>query len=368
VESSDLRETPLIEEHRKLGARLVPFAGWTMPVQYEGVVKEHHAVREAAGIFDVSHMGELELTGGHALAVVDYLVTNDVKKLVDGQAMYTVCCNEQGTILDDLIVYRKDAERFMIVCNASNRDKISAHFGKAAENHCGFHDLSDQTALIALQGPKAFEILKEAGLRQGALTIEPFHLTTADVQEVPVTLARTGYTGEDGVEIFCENDSAPEVWRILMERGEAFGLKPAGLGARDTLRLEAKLCLYGNDIDETTNPYEAALGWVVKLDKGDFVGRSALVKLKEEGISRKLVGLEMTGRGIARHGYPIVDADGNRIGEVTSGSPAPTLGKNIGLGYVPKAQSKIGTKLGVEIRGKVIDAVVVKTPFYRRNE
>ena len=345
----------------------MPFAGWSMPVQYEGVVKEHNAVRQAAGVFDVSHMGEIELEGEHALAVVDYLVTNDVKKLVDGQAMYTVACNEQGTILDDLIIYRRAAERILIVCNASNRDKIVAHFRRAAEGHCSFEDATERTALIALQGPKAFDILRDAQVRQGALGVSPFHFVDTEIAGIPVTMARTGYTGEDGVEIFCPWQSAVPVWRALMDAGKAHGLSPAGLGARDTLRLEARLSLYGNDIDETTNPIEAGLGWTVKLDKGDFVGRAALQKVKDEGPSRKMVGFEMTGRGIARHGYPIVDrASGERIGVVTSGSPAPTLGKNIGMGYVPADRAKVGTELGVEIRGKVIDAVVVKTPFYKR--
>lgn len=366
--SGELETTPLFEEHQKLGARIVPFAGYRMPVQYEGVVKEHHAVRQAAGLFDVSHMGELELRGEHAIALVDYVVTNDVKKLVDGQALYTVCCNERGTILDDLIVYRHGPEHLLVVCNADNRPKMSAHFRRAAEGHCAFEDVSDRTALIALQGPKAFEILKDAGVRQGVLTLSPFHLAQAELSSMPVTLARTGYTGEDGVEIFCDAQAAVPVWRTLLEVGDRHGLEPCGLGARDTLRLEARLSLYGNDIDETTNPYEAGLGWTVKLDKGDFVGREALARVKEEGPIRRIVGFEMTGRGIARHGYPIVDPhSGDRMGEVTSGSPSPTLGKNIGLGYVPRDRAKIGTPLGVEIRGKVIDAVVVKTPFYKRN-
>ncbi len=368
MEPGELKQTPLFEEHQKLGGRIVPFAGWQMPVQYEGVVKEHHAVRQAAGLFDVCHMGELVLTGEHAVSVVDHLVTNDVGRLDDGRALYTVCCNERGTILDDLIVYRRGARDLLVVCNASNREKISAHFRKAAEGRSGFEDASDRTALIALQGPKAFDILRDAGVRQGLLDLLPFHLGSGELSSIPVTLARTGYTGEDGVEIFCDAQAAAPVWRALMEAGQRHGLRPAGLGARDTLRLEARLSLYGNEIDETTNPYEAGLGWVVKLDEGDFVGREALAKIKADGPTRKLVGFEVTGRGIARHGYPLVDPDrGDRIGEVTSGSPSPTLGKNIGLGYVPADRAKVGTRLGVEIRGKVVDAVVVKTPFYKRN-
>ena len=360
------KKTPLFEEHRALGARIVPFAGWQLPVQYTGVVQEHHAVRTAAGIFDVSHMGELLLLGPRALAVVDHLVTNDIGKLEVGQAAYTVCCNERGTIVDDLIVYRRGPERVLVVCNASNREKMSAHFARAAEGTCALEDASDETALMALQGPKALQILREAGAEPALLDLPFFHLGEGHVAGVEAVVARTGYTGEDGVELFCAAGDARTLFRALLAAGQAHGLAPAGLGARDTLRLEARLSLYGNDIDETTHPYEAGLGWTVKLDKGEFVGREALMAIGAEGWTRRLVGFEMTGRGIARHGYPIVDAQGERIGEVTSGSPSPTLGKNIGLGYVPKGMSKTGTAFGVEIRGKVVEAAVVKTPFYKR--
>ena len=339
-----------------------------MPVQYEGVIAEHNAVRNAAGLFDVCHMGELILEGEHALAVVDYLVTNDIKGLADGQARYTACCNAEGTILDDLIIYRHSATKVLVVCNASNVEKISAHFQKAAVNHCDFTDMSDKTALLALQGPRAVDVLWDAKCSQNATTLKSFHFMKDEVGGVSCTVARTGYTGEDGFEIFCAWDDAPKLWRALMAAGEKHGLQPIGLGARDTLRLEARLSLYGNDIDETTNPLEAGLGWVTKFDKGDFVGRDALLKIKEAGLSRKLVGFEMTGRGIGRHGYPIVDAAGAHVGVVTSGSPGPTVNKNIGLGYVPTAMSEIGTKIGIEIRGKVVDAVVVKPPFYKRKK
>jgi aminomethyltransferase len=346
---------------------MVPFAGWEMPVQYKGVSEEHRAVRTAAGLFDVSHMGELVLTGQYAGQVVDYLITNDAGKLVDGQALYTCACNPEGTILDDLIVYRVGAERWLIVCNASNREKMAAHFRKAAENHCEFEDASDRTALVALQGPKALEIAALAGGDGPALaSLGSFRFRDAVVANVRCTVARTGYTGEDGVEIFCAPADAPQLWRVLVELGRPLGLEPAGLGARDTLRLEAKLSLYGNDIDETTNPIEAGLAWVVKLDKGDFVGREAIARVKAAGPARKLVGFEMRGRGIARHGYPLVDREGAKIGICTSGSPGPTVGKNIGLGYVPAAMSAVGTELFVDCRGRSIEAVVVKTPFYKR--
>ncbi len=372
-----LRRTSLYAEHVAAGARIVPFAGWEMPVQYTGIVDEHTAVRTAAGLFDASHMGELELRGEYSGHVVDYLTTNDTKKLVDGQAQYTCAVNESGTILDDLIVYRVAADRWLIVCNAGNHDKISALFAKAAENHCEFSDQSDKTALIALQGPKAFDVLALAGADAAKLHDLPgFHFRDAVIANVRCTASRTGYTGEDGVEIFCAWDDAPTLWRSLLELGRSMGVSPgvspgvkcAGLGARDTLRLEARLSLYGNDIDETTNPLEAGLGWIVKLDKGDFVGRAALQEIKAKPLARKLVGFEMTGRGVGRHGYPLRDLDGKEVGICTSGGPAPTVGKSIGLGYLPSAMCDVGTKFLVDCRGKNIDAVVVKTPFYKRTK
>jgi aminomethyltransferase len=362
-----LRRTSLHEIHVAAGGRMVPFAGWEMPVQYTGIVDEHQAVRTAAGLFDVSHMGELRMRGTYAAQVVDYLVTNDTKKLVDGQAMYTCACNEQGTVLDDLIVYRKGPEDWLIVCNASNRDKMSAHFARAAKDHCDFEDQSDATALIALQGSLAFEVLAAGGGEGAALSsLKSFHFRDATIAGVRCTASRTGYTGEDGVEIFCAWADAPGLWRALAEAGKPRGVKPVGLGARDTLRLEARLSLYGNEIDETTNPLEAGLGWVVKLDKGLFVGQDALAKVKATALARKLVGFEVTGRGVARHGYPLLDAAGSKVGICTSGSPGPTVGKNIGLGYLPASMAEVGTRFLVDCRGKGVDAVVVPTPFYKR--
>jgi aminomethyltransferase len=365
--SAALHRTSLFDAHVALGGRMVPFAGWEMPVQYKGITEEHRAVRTAAGVFDTSHMGELVLSGEHAAQVVNYLITNDASRLVDGQALYTCCCNEAGTILDDLIVYRVEATKWLIVCNASNRDKISAHFKKAAEHHCDFEDTSDRTAMIALQGPKALAVAALVGGDGPELAKLPsFHFRDAVLANVRCTVARTGYTGEDGVEIFCKPEDAPQVWNTLLGLGAPLGIEAAGLAARDTLRLEARLSLYGNDIDETTNPLEAGLGWVVKLDKGDFVGREALQRIKADGLSRKLVGFEMVGRGIARHGYPLHDAEGVRVGVCTSGSPGPTVGKNIGLGYLPTRMAAIGTPFLVECRGRSIEAVVAKTPFYKR--
>ena len=352
---------------------MVPFAGFEMPIQYTGIVDEHQAVRTAVGLFDVSHMGELHMSGEHAASVVDYLVTNDASKLADGQAMYTCACNEQGTILDDLIVYRAAKDQWLIVCNASNHDKMAAHFKKAAENHCEFKDQTDATALLALQGPKAFDLLDSLGGDAAKLReLKSFHFRDADIAGVHCTVARTGYTGEDGVEIFCPWDDAPKLWDAFTARGptsawgEGLSAKPIGLGARDTLRLEARLSLYGNDIDETTNPIEAGLGWVTKLDKAMFVGKEALAAVKAAPLTRKLVGFETTGRGIARAGYPLKDATGNVVGKCTSGSPGPTVGKNIGLGYLPTELTAVGTKFLVDCRGKDIEAVVVKTPFYKR--
>ncbi len=336
-----------------------------MPVQYAGIKKEHEAVRQRAGLFDVSHMGEIIVEGPQAVAAVDHLVTNDVSKLDVGRALYTTCCNEAGYILDDLIVYRLEEEKVLVVCNASNRDKIVAHFAKNLGLGVPWNDVSDAWALLALQGPNAVAIMRDLGAPQDLLDLPYFHVTRANLAGVELWLARTGYTGEDGYELFCASDDAVRLWKALLSAGEAHGLEPVGLGARDTLRLEARLALYGNDISEETHPFEAGLGWVVKLDAHDFIGRDALRTIKAAGLERKLVGFEMTGRGIARHGYPIV-ADGNRVGEVTSGSPGPTVGRNIGLGYVPMALAKVGTKLGIEIRGKVVDAVVVSTPFYKR--
>jgi glycine cleavage system T protein (aminomethyltransferase) len=363
-----LKRTALYEEHRALGARIVPFAGWEMPVQYAGISAEHQAVRTRAGLFDVSHMGELLLEGEHAAALVNHLVTNDLARIEPGQAMYTCCCSAAGTILDDLIIYKHAEERVMVVCNASNRDKISAHFSAAAQGHASFRDVSDDTALIALQGPKALEVLARAGTNLGdvATRLGSFRFAVGDVAGVAATVARTGYTGEDGVELFSAWNDAPRLWRALMAAGESAGIAPVGLGARDTLRLEARLSLYGNDIDETTNPIEAGLGWTVKLDKSDFVGKAALLEIKTRGPERKMVGFEMVGRGVARHGYPLLDQGGKPVGICTSGAPAPTLGKNIGIGYLPAALSEVGTRFLVDCRGKSIEAVVVKTPFYKR--
>lgn len=378
-EQIELRPSPLNDEHVALGARLVPFAGWRLPVQYQGVKQEHLAVRQAAGLFDVSHMGEIEITGPGARALVNYVVTNAAGKLVDGKAMYTCACNDRGTILDDLIVYRRAAERWLVVCNGANRDKMVGHFQAVAADPASPHqvegvaaptvrDATEETSLMALQGPKALAIAALGGPDgPGLAELPPFGLRDATLFEVPLLAARTGYTGEDGLELFCTNADAPKLWRALLEAGTPSGIQPAGLGARDTLRLEARLSLYGNDIDETTHPFEAGLGWTVKLKKPGFVGQAALQQIHAAGLSRKLVGFEMVGRGVARQGYPLLDRAGKTVGDCTSGAPAPTLGKNIGLGYLPLEMNEVGTQLVVDCRGRKIDAVVVETPFYKRS-
>jgi aminomethyltransferase len=339
-----------------------------MPVQYRGVTEEHHAVRRAVGLFDVSHMGRLLLEGPRAVAVVDGAITNDFSRLTPGHAVYTCCCNESGGILDDLIVYRLAAERVLVVCNASNLEKISGHLAALAEGRASFEDQSSRTSLIAVQGPRAIELLKALGCQLSLPTQLPaFQVRETRLMGLPVTLARTGYTGEDGAEILVGSEQAPALWRALVDKGQDLGVEAVGLAARDTLRLEARLSLYGNEIDETTNPIEAGLGWTVKLDGRDFIGKAALLKIKANGPSRQLVGFEMVGRGIARHGYGISSPSGQPLGTCTSGAPSPTLGKSIGLGYVPASHASIGSELMIDCRGKPVAARVVKTPFYRRS-
>jgi aminomethyltransferase len=368
VTDAAVRHTPLHAQHVALGARMVPFAGWHMPVQYKGITQEHQAVRQAVGLFDVSHMGELFVAGPNARAILDGLITNDLRGLEVGRALYTVACNERGTILDDLIVYRVGAERYLVVCNAGNREKISRHIGEhARRGHAEFSDRSDDTALIALQGPRSPDVLAALGAVADVLSLPRFGVLSTRLAGLELTLARTGYTGEDGYELFVANADAAQLWAALLDAGRSSGIEPIGLGARDTLRLEARLSLYGNEIDDTTNPFEAGLGWTVKLDKGEFLGRAALVELKAKPPLRALVGFELVGRGIARQGYPIVGSAGEALGAVTSGAPSLSLGKNIGLGYVPPTHRAVGSELGIEIRGKRIEAKVVTTPFYKRS-
>jgi aminomethyltransferase len=363
---SGLKRTPLYAAHVKLGARIVPFAGYEMPVQYSGVKQEHLAVRNAVGVFDVSHMGEILVTGSGAVAAVNRLITNDLAAVPDGKAVYCCCCDERGKILDDLIVYRLSDSAVLIVCNASNREKIVSHVQAQLGNSHAVDDQSDATGLLAVQGPKALALISELAGRDLSATLGSFRIEEHALGGIPCRVARTGYTGEDGVEVFVPAGEASALFELLLSRGAAFGIEPAGLAARDTLRLEARLPLYGNDIDDTTHPLEAGLGWAVKLNKQDFIGKAALQAIAAAPLQRRLVGFEMTGRGIARHGYPLTTADGAVIGICTSGSPSPSLGTNIGLGYVPPEFVAVGSVFEVDCRGKRISAKTVQTPFYKR--
>ena len=361
-----LKKTPLTDLFRGMGARLVEFAGWEMPVQFSSVLEEHRAVRGAAGIFDVSHMGEIEVRGAGALALVQSLTCNDAARLASGQAQYSALLTEQGTFVDDILVYRRDRDEFLLVVNAGNSDKDFAWIGRRAARGDDVEvvNASARWALIALQGPRAAVILQ--GLASPRLdAIRPYHFSPGTVRGAPALVSRTGYTGEDGFEIYLQPDAAPAVFRALLEAGRPHGALPCGLGARDTLRLEARMLLYGNDIDDTTTVLEAGLGGIARLAKGDFVGREALVRQKERGVPRLLAGFEMIDPGIARHGYP-VRIGGEAAGQVTSGSFAPTLKKNIGLAYVPSRHAQAGTRFEVAIRERAAAAVVVPTPFYQR--
>jgi aminomethyltransferase len=364
TEAPTMRRTPLFEKHEELGAKMVPFAGYEMPIQYEGIVAEHRAVRGRAGLFDLSHMGEFFFKGRGAGAALDRLVSSDIAGLDVGQARYGLLTNERGTIVDDVIVYRISNGDYMVVVNAANIAKDRAHVLAHLGEDVAFDDRSFGTALVAIQGPRAVEILAsqtDADVR----SLPSFGVTQGRVAGARATLARTGYTGEDGFEIFVANADAARVWDALLAAGSAAGIKPIGLGARDTLRLEARFSLYGNDIDETTDPIEAGLGWTCKLEK-EFTGRDVIAAKKAEGPKRKIAGLVIQG-GVARHGHEVTH-DGEVVGRVTSGTYGPTVEKNIALAYVPTPLSKVGTALAVRIRGKDVPATVVKTPFYRRPE
>ena len=357
-----LKRTPLTDVHAALGAKLVPFAGYLMPVQYpSGITAEHNAVRRHAGLFDVSHMGEFIVRGPGAVDFVTCVTTNDVAALATGQAHYSTILNDRGTIEDDCLVYRAE-DRIMMVVNASNAAKdfahISAHLDKFDAT---LEDVSDETALLALQGPKAAEILQRlTSADLGA--VEYYHFTFGTVAGIDgILISRTGYTGEDGFELYFPNENAAAVWNAILERGDVM---PAGLGARDTLRLEMGMALYGNDIDDTVTPLEANLQWLVKMKKGDFVGRDALAQQKEQGVPRKLVGFTTTERSFPRHGYPVY-VNGEPSGDVRSGTMSPSLNIPIGTAYLPTAVASPGTQFEIEIRGKRIPAVVEKTPFYK---
>jgi aminomethyltransferase len=342
---------------------MVDFGGWDMPVQYAGILEEHEAVRTRAGLFDVSHMGEVVFRGPRALEAVQRVFTNDLSRIVDGQAQYGCLCRDSGGIVDDVVVYRRSAEDVLVCVNAGNRQKDHEWL----RDHAGGADVqneSDDWAQLALQGPLAAQLLQRL-TNVNLSALKPFRFAPGEVAGVSCLVARTGYTGEDGFEAFCPSADAPRLWDAILEGGAHEKVVPCGLGARDSLRLEMAYRLYGQDMTDDTTPLEAGLGWVVKLDKADFVGRDALVRQKEQGLSRKLVGFVLTDPGIARHGYPVLQ-DGRRVGEVTSGTKSPTLKLPIGLAYVPPALAAEGSTFHVEIRGRPAAAKVVKTPFYTR--
>jgi aminomethyltransferase len=359
-----MNKTPLCAVHEKLGARMIEFSGWYMPVQYTSIIEEHNAVREAAGLFDLFHMGEFWLTGPDALKNVQKIVTQDAEALSDRQIAYTPMCRPDGSIVDDLLVYRWNAYKFLLVVNASNIEKDYNWIKSQLAGDVKFDNQSNNTGLIAIQGPQAEAILQKL-TRQRLKPIKFYWFTSGKVLDVECIISRTGYTGEEGFELYYPAEHSEKLWNALMEAGKDAGIKPIGLGARDTLRLEARMMLYGNDISDNTTPIEANLNWTVKFNKGPFTGSDVLKKQKEQGVSKTLVGFELGKGPAARHGYPIVK-DGKAVGEVTSGTMAPTLKKNIGLGYVPPALSTIGTVFDIEIRGKNYPATVIETPFYTR--
>lgn len=360
----ELKRTALFECHLEAGAKMVDFAGWEMPVQYTGVLEEHRAVRGQVGLFDVSHMGEFRVSGSRAESFLQRLTPNDVTRLEPGRAHYSGLLTERGTYIDDLLIYRLGDDEFLLVVNAANIEKDFAWVDGHAEGEVEVEDVSADFALLALQGPRAARVLSE--LTDADLgSIRYYRFAAGDVAGRRAIISRTGYTGEDGFELYLAPEDAPEIWRQLIASGEKFGLRLAGLAARDTLRLEAGMALYGHEIDDTTTPLEAGLSWVVKLEAGEFIGRDALLEQRKHGVARSLVGFELSDRGIARQGHD-VQMDGESVGRVTSGTWSPTLEKAIGMAYVPADHAKAGTTLGVEVRGRSLAGRIVPLPFYSR--
>jgi len=359
-----MKNTALTEKHISLGAKMVPFAGYNMPVQYEGINVEHATVRNGVGVFDVSHMGEFILKGENALDLIQRVTSNDASKLIDGKVQYSCLPNKDGGIVDDLLVYRIDEKTYMLVVNASNIEKDWNWIQEFNTAGVEMHNISDKTSLLAIQGPKAADALQSlTDIDLASMEYYTFKKGTfAGVENVVVSA--TGYTGAGGFEIYFENEHADKIWDAVFAAGTEYGIKPIGLAARDTLRLEMGFCLYGNDIDDTTSPIEAGLGWITKFTK-PFTNSEALQAQKEAGVTRKLIGFEMIDRGIPRHDYQIVDAEGNVIGKVTSGTQSPSLQKAIGMGYVTKELAKEGTEIFIDIRNSKIKAKVVKFPFYK---
>ncbi|WP_340085079.1 glycine cleavage system aminomethyltransferase GcvT [Siminovitchia sp. FSL H7-0308] len=364
---SELKRTPLYPLYEKYGAKTIDFGGWDLPVQFSSIKEEHEAVRERAGIFDVSHMGEVLVTGKESEAFLQKLMTNDVSKLKKGGAQYTAMCYENGGVVDDLLIYRLDEEEYLLIVNAANTEKDVAWLTQYADKDVEVKNVSDQYALIAIQGPKAQLILQKIVKNVDLRDVKFFKFQqNVDVNGAKALVSRTGYTGEDGFEIYCSPKDATQIWEDLLKAGKEEGIQPCGLGARDTLRFEATLPLYGQELSPDISPLEAGIGFAVKLNKEeDFIGKEALTKQKENGVSRRLVGIEMLERGIPRHGYSVYKND-EEIGFVTSGTQSPTLKKNIGLALIQSEYSEVGNELEVAVRKKRLQAKIIKTPFYTR--
>ncbi|MDM5222891.1 glycine cleavage system aminomethyltransferase GcvT [Peribacillus sp. NJ11] len=363
-----LKQTPLFEVYKKYGAKVINFGGWALPVQFTSILEEHEAVRTEAGLFDVSHMGEVLVEGKDAESYINYLVTNDVTKLSINQAQYTAMCYPDGGTVDDLLVYKLGNEKYLLVINAANIEKDYEWMKQHVKGEMALQNISEDIAQLAIQGPKAESILQkltEIDLSEIGSFKFAQHVNISGITDVLVS--RTGYTGENGYELYLSADKAVVLWEKILEAGATSGLKPCGLGARDTLRLEARLALYGQELSKDISPLEAGIGFVVKTNKeGDFIGKSALTEQKEDGLKRKIVGIEVTGRGIPRHGYKVISKDGEEIGIVTSGTQSPSLKKSLGLALVSADQAEVGTPIKVEIRNKQIEAVIVNVPFYKR--
>ena len=378
TQPAPLKATALNATHRRMGAKMVDFGGWDMPLQYSGILEEHRAVRSAAGLFDVSHMGEIEIVGADAGALTDYVTTNAVAKLQPGQAQYSGLLYQHAGFVDDILVHKIANDHYFLCVNASNQEKDYQHIASVNQLHASVDltsasvdltsasvDLtSDRYTQLAIQGPRALAILQKLTAADLA-AIRYYHFVDGLVCGIPARIARTGYTGEDGFEIYFAPEHSERVWTDILDAGHEFGIKPCGLGARNTLRLEAGMALYGHEIHATITPLEAGLDWIVKLNKGEFIGRAALTRQKEQGITRKLIGFEMTGRGIGRDDYEIF-LDGAPAGWVSSGGPSPTLNKNIGMCYLPSDRAQPGQRIQVMIRGQAVDAVTVPMPFYKR--
>lgn len=363
-----LKRTPLYENHVKLGGRIVPFAGWELPIWYSSIIAEHNAVRSAAGLFDVSHMGELFVEGPEAERLIDTLTCNDVKKIGDGKAQYNAILNDNGGVVDDIIVYRYSPTMYLICVNASNSDRDFAWFQKYNTFDATVTNRSHEFGQIALQGPRAAEIVARLDGGATAAALRYFEFTDTTIAGVPVTVARTGYTGEDGFEVFAPWGRTAELWDALLVAGEGTGLVPAGLGARDSLRLEACYPLHGHEISETMSALDSGLSWIVKFDKGDFKGREALLDIRDKGCPRALIGYVVDDPGIARQGDVLINREGRAVGVTTSGTKTPTVNRSLGLAIVEKPHDEIGTELTVVVRDRPLKCHVVKRPFYKRSQ